>query len=142
SDRCVVARSLTAGGEKRQVHPGEALFAQRRSGDVLAAERQHRASRSRRGIEAQLRERKPPPFENAEQFAADRAGGADDRDNRRRSAQAGGSRRVCRRNGHALSPLLSRETGAPKQMAPSLSRRGLEDGFVAELSAQTPPTPA
>src|SRR5205809_61825 len=38
--------------------------------------------------------------------------------------------------------IAGRGDGCPKQKAPSLSRRGLEDGFVAELSAQTPPTPA
>ena len=116
--RCILARRLGAGREQRQVDAGESAVVQRRDGDVIPAEWQHRAGRSCRGVKAQFGERELAAFKDSEQFAADCAGRADNRNHRRRSAQTRGLPRVCRWAGHVVSPLLGRGDGCRKTKGP------------------------
>ncbi len=65
--------------------PLEAVLLELAHGERLAAEWQRLARRARRGEEAQLGERKAPLLETADELDADGAGGADDRNYRRRA---------------------------------------------------------
>ncbi len=65
--------------------PRKLSSAQLPHGERLAAEGQRLAGGARRGEQTQLGERKAPLLETADQLDTDGAGGADDRDYRRRA---------------------------------------------------------
>jgi len=64
-------------GEQCDVHALEAVLTQLAHLELLAAKREPLAGRARRGEEPQLRERKAPLLEAAQQLDAHRAGGSD-----------------------------------------------------------------
>ena len=73
------------GGEERDVDAAEAVFLQLLHRQRLAAEAHRLACRAGRGEKAQLGEREAALLEAADELDTDGAGGADDRDDRRRA---------------------------------------------------------
>jgi hypothetical protein len=84
----IIARDAAAGREQGQIDAGEAAFRERLDGDLTIGEGQYPTRRARRPEEAQFRDRKFAVCQHAQQFAADGAGRADDRDRRGRTRQA------------------------------------------------------
>src|SRR5581483_2197589 len=72
-------------GEEREIDPSIAVLFQLANGDWLAAEGQPLPGRSRRSEKTQLRNRQAPCLETADELDTDRARGADDRHDGRRT---------------------------------------------------------
>jgi hypothetical protein len=76
---------VAAGGEERDIDAAEAVLLELAHGQRLAAMGQCLARGARRSEQAQLREREAPVLETPDELDADGAGGADDRNHRRRA---------------------------------------------------------
>jgi hypothetical protein len=109
------ARRRTARREQRQVDPGKAFGSQRLDPEIVAAKGQRLADRTRRRDEAQLADRKIPFGKDRQKLGADRAGGADDGDDRPRTAQV----IIGSLGRHARLLAVSRGRARKKAKAPS-----------------------